>query len=100
MSPRQSERLFAIRQFLKRRIVSENVELRVAQALIFVGADLMVGYAFVKMAGLQLTEAQWLLGLAIVIALALQCVMLAALIDLRRKGVGPASPGNAGSPSR
>jgi hypothetical protein len=76
-----------ISRFLKRRIVSENVELLVMQAIVLASAVLIVGYAFIKMAMLHLTEAQWLFGLAIVIALVLQCMILAALIDLKRKGV-------------
>jgi hypothetical protein len=47
------------------------------------------------MAMLHLTEAQWLLGLAIVIALVLQCMILTALIDLKRKGIEP-DAANAG----
>ena len=76
-----------ISRFLKRRIVSEYVEFLVMQVIVFASAVLIVGYAFIKMAMLHLTEAQWLLGLAIVIALVLQCMILAALIDLKRKGV-------------
>jgi hypothetical protein len=76
-----------ISQVLKCRIVSAKVELLVVQAVILASAVLIVGYAFIKMAMLHLTEAQWLLGLAIVIALVLQCMILAALIDLKRKGV-------------
>jgi hypothetical protein len=61
----------------------------VAQAVIFACAVLIVGYAFIKMAALQLTDAQRLLGLAIVTALVLHCMILSALIDLKRKWVEP-----------
>jgi hypothetical protein len=76
-----------ISQVLERRLMPERVELRIAQAVVFAGAVLIVGYAFIKMAALHLTEGQWLLGLAIVTGLVLQCMILAALIDLKRKGV-------------
>jgi len=87
-----------ISRFSKRRIVCENVELLVMRAIVLASAVLIVGYAFIKMAMLHLTEAQWLLGLAIVIALVLQCMILAALIDLKRKGVeqaGCSEPGDS-----
>jgi hypothetical protein len=76
-----------IGRVLERRLMPERVELRIAQAVVFAGAVLIVGYAFIKMAALHLTDAQWLLGLAVVTGLVLQCMILATLIDLKRKGV-------------
>lgn len=83
--------------FLQRRLLSERAGLLVSQAVIFAGAVLIVGFAFIKMAALGLSEVQWLTGLAIVTGLVLQCLILVALIDLRRSrdvqepGVGTAT---------
>jgi hypothetical protein len=74
-----------ITQTLKRAFAPEGLTLPVAQAVVMFCAVLIPGYGFYKMASLGLTEAQWLLGLAIVVALVLQCLILYALIDLKRK---------------
>jgi hypothetical protein len=90
-----------ISQVLERRLISEKVALLIAQAVVFTCAVLIVGFAFIKMATLHLTEAEWLIGLAIVAALVLQCMSLVALIDLKRtctKDLGGAA--NAASPQR
>jgi hypothetical protein len=78
-----------ISQVLKCRVLPENLMLQVARYVIFVCAILIPGYGFIKMAPLHLTEAQWLLGLGIIVGLDLQCMILTALIDLRRRGVEP-----------
>jgi len=72
-------------QILKRRIAPENLMLQVAQTVVMFCAVLIPGYGFYKMASLGLTEAQCLLGLAIVVALVLQCMILYAVIDIKRK---------------
>lgn len=83
--------------FLQRRLLSERAGLLVSQAVIFAGAVLIVGFAFIKMAALGLSEVQWLMGLAIVTGLVLQSLILVALIDLKRTsdvqqpGVGTAT---------
>ncbi len=77
--------LHMITQTLKRAIAPEGLSLQVAQAVVMFCAVLIPGYGFYKMASLGLTEAQWLLGLAIVVALVFQCLILYALIDLKRK---------------
>ena len=83
--------------FLQRRLLSERAGLLVSQAVIFVGAVLIVGFAFIKMAALGLSEVQWLMGLAIVTGLVLQCLILVALIDLRRsRDVQEPGAGTAG----
>jgi len=87
-----------VSRVLQCRLVSEKVALLAAQAVVFGCAVLIVGYAFIKIAMLQLTEAQWLVGLAIVAALVLQCMILAALIDLKRKWVESRGAANADSP--
>jgi hypothetical protein len=70
-------------QMFKRRIVSETLELQIVQWMIMVCVVLIPGYGFCKMAPLELTPTQWLLGFAIIIALVLQCMILTALIELR-----------------
>lgn len=74
-----------ITQTLKRTVAPEGLTLQVAQAVVMFCAVLIPGYGFYKMASLGLTAVQWLLGLAIVVGLVLQCMILYALIDLRRK---------------
>jgi protein-S-isoprenylcysteine O-methyltransferase Ste14 len=86
-----------IQQLLQRRIIPEKVWLLIAQAVVLACAVLIVGYAFIRMALLNLTEPQWLIGLAIVTALVLQCMILAALIDLKRKMLEPGSAANPAS---
>jgi len=68
---------------LKRKVVSETWELQIVRWMLVVCAVFIPGYGFCKMAPLELTPKQWLLGLAVIIALVLQCVILVALIELR-----------------
>lgn len=72
-----------ISQTLERRVVSETLELQIVRWMLVVCAVLIPGYGFCKMAVLELTPAQWLLGLGVIIALVLQCMILVALIELR-----------------
>ena len=74
-------------QILKQKVAPEGLLLPLARAVIVFCVALIPGYGFYKMASLGLTETQWLLGLAIVAALDLQCMILYALIDLKRKAV-------------
>ena len=74
-----------IAQVLKQKIVPDHVAIPFAQTVVRFCAILIPGYGFYKMASLGLTEAQWLLGLAVIIALDLQCMILDAIIDLKRK---------------
>ena len=90
-----------ISHVLERRLISEKVGLLIAQALVFASAVLIVGFAFIKMATLHLTETEWLMGLAIVAALVLQCMILVALIDLKRTcAERSGGAANAASPQR
>jgi hypothetical protein len=90
-----------ISQVLERRLISEKVSLLIAQAVVFACAVLIVGFAFIKLATLHLTEVEWLMGLAIVAALVLQCMILVALINLKRTcSERPGGAPNAASPQR
>ena len=77
-------------QSLRRRILSETLELQIVRWLLVGCALFIPGYGFLKMVPLELAPKQWFLGLGIIIALVLQCVILLALTELRiernRKG--------------
>ncbi len=87
--------MLMISQVLKRRVVPESLMLQVARYAILIFAVLIPGYGFLKMAPLHLTEAQWLLGLGVLLGLELQCMILTALIELRQQGGEPANASNS-----
>ena len=72
-----------ISQTLKNNVVSETLELQIVRWMLVVCAIFIPGYGFCKMAALKLTPAQWLLGLGVIVALVLQCMILVALVELR-----------------
>ena len=72
-----------ISQTLERKVVSETLELHIVRWMLVVCAIFIPGYGFCKMAALELTPAQWLLGLGVIVALVLQCMILVALVELR-----------------
>ena len=72
-----------ISQTLKNNVVSETLELQIVRWMLVVCAIFIPGYGFCKMAALELTPAQWLLGLGVIVALVLQCMILVALVELR-----------------
>ncbi len=89
-----------ISEVLKRWVLPESLMLQVARYVILICAVLIPGYGFLKMAPLHLTDAQWLLGLGIIIGLDLQCMILTALVDLRRKNGEPQSGADPNEPFR
>jgi hypothetical protein len=74
-------------QMLKRRIIPVAVELESLRWMIVMDAVLIPGYGFCKMAALGLTPTQCLLGLGVIMALVLQCIVLLALIELLKRKV-------------
>ena len=74
-----------ITQMFKRRIASDSLLRQVVQGTVLLIAALIFVAGFRKIAALELTEAQMFLGFGIVISIVLQCFILWALIDLKRK---------------
>ena len=74
-----------ITQMFKRRIASESLIYHIVQGTILLIAAFIFVAGFRKVSELELTEAQMFFGFGIVISLFLQCCILSALIDLKRK---------------
>ena len=74
-----------IAQLFKRRVGSESLMRQVVQGIVLLIAAIIFGAGFLKIAELELTEAQMFLGFGIVLSLVLQCCILWVLIDLKRK---------------
>lgn len=74
-----------ITQCFKRRVGSASLIPQMVQGTVMLIAAIIFVAGFRKLAELELTEAQMFLGFGMVISLVLQCFILWALIDLRRK---------------
>ena len=80
-------RPFTMTHLLKLKLVSETAGIRIAQALAFLaslGTMVLGGH---KLAELELTESQLLLGVGVLFTLSLQCAILVMLLDLKSKRV-------------
>ena len=74
-----------IAQKLKRRIGPESLKPQLVQGAVILIAAIFFVAGFRKIASLDLTESQMLLGFGIVFSLVLQCFILWVLVDLTRK---------------
>lgn len=74
-----------ITQLLKRRIAPDRFYVYAVQGSVaFFGAVMFVA-GFRKLADLELTEAQLLLGAGVIFSLALQCVTISVLLSRKLK---------------
>jgi len=74
-------------QLLKRNLVSEATGIRIAQALAFLASLVIMALGGHKLADLELTESQLLLGVGVLFTISLQCAIIVMLLDLKRKAV-------------
>jgi hypothetical protein len=72
-------------RLLKRRVASDAAWLRICQALVLITGCLIFVLGFYRLADLELTEAQLLLGIAVLCSLWLQCGVLHVLLDPKRR---------------
>ena len=70
---------------LKRRLVSEATGVRIAQGLAFLASLVIMVVGGHKLADLELTETQLLLGIGVLFTLSLQCAILLMVLDIKRK---------------
>ena len=74
-----------ITRLLKRRIASDVALYRVSQGLCGVAGCLILVLGFSRLADLELTHAQLLLGIGMLLSLWLQCGILYILFDPKRR---------------
>ena len=74
-----------IAQMLKRRIGPESLKAQLVQGSVILTAAIFLVAGFRRIAELDLTEAQMLLGFGVVFSLVLQCFIVWLLVDLARK---------------
>ena len=69
----------------KRNLVSEATGIRIAQALAFLASLIIMALGAHKLADLELTESQLLLGVGVLFTITLQCAIIVMLLDFKRK---------------
>ena len=74
-----------IAQLLKRRIGPESLKAQLLQGSVILIAAIFFVAGFRKIAEMDLTEAQMLLGFGMIFSLVLQCFILWVLVDVARK---------------